>query len=147
MRLSTRARYGVRFLMELAACDTGCAITLKTVAGRQAISEKYLWQVADPLKKAGLVRTVTGPGGGYTLARNPAGITLLDILCALEGDQALVACTHTPSPCPRGPHCATRALWRDVDKRIADVLRDYTLQELAERQRLLSAGGTGDYAI
>ena len=138
MKISTKGRYGVRFLMDLAVNNSTGNVTLKEVAARQEISEKYLWQVASPLKAAGLIRAASGPGGGYALARTPEDITLREILAVLEGDSGLVPCAGAPSVCPRGNECAAREIWREVEKKVGRVLDSFTLGDMAERERSLA---------
>lgn len=149
MRVSSKGRYGVRFLMELAMRDAGGEhfTPLKFIAERQDISEKYLSQIVSTLKKQGIIRSTTGPGGGYALMRPAVAITLHDILGALEGSDALVACTHAPGSCPRSNACAARAIWQDVDARIAEVLRGVTLQDMVDRQRDLTPPDSVNYTI
>lgn len=121
-------------------------MALKDVARREGISEKYLWQVANPLKTAGLIRAVPGARGGYALARSPAVITLRDILAALEGESALVTCVVEPESCARAGACATREVWARLDAKIADVLGSFSLEDMVERQRALGAGAP-EYSI
>lgn len=147
MRISTKGRYGVRFLMDLADPERRGNVTLREVSDRQAISEKYLWQVADPLKKAGLIRAVAGPGGGYTLARAATSITLRDILAVLEGDNALVACPDEPPASSRSNAVAAREMWKEVDEKLAAVLDSITLADMAEKQIALDQGAVRGYCI
>lgn len=147
MKISTKGRYGVRFLMDLAANSEAGNVTLKEVAQRQGISEKYLWQIVSPLKKQGLIHSVSGPGGGYTLAKSPAEITLRDILAVLEGDDGLVACISDPGSCARGNACAAREMWKDVGERIDEVLASVVLIDLVERQRVIRESEASSYTI
>lgn len=147
MRISTKGRYGVRFMMDLVAHEGEGNVTLKKVAERQAISEKYLWQIVNPLRKEGLIRAVAGPGGGYALAQSAASITLRDILAVLEGSDMPAACVVDPSGGPRGNECAAREMWCEVGARIGEVLNSITLRDLADRQRALTGSPPWDYAI
>jgi Rrf2 family protein len=147
MRLSTKGRYGVRFLMDLVLHNAAGNVTLREVAQRQEISEKYLWQIVSPLKKAGLIRAVAGPGGGYALARPPASITLRDILVVLEGDFSLAPCTQEPQTCARSAACAPRAIWQEVDEKIAVILKSVTLKTMADRQQAMLQKQTNEYSI
>lgn len=147
MKISTKGRYGVRFMMDLAINGTDTKVTLKDVANRQDISEKYLWQVVTPLKSAGLISSVPGPGGGYALTREPAAITLREILAALEGKSGLVDCVITPSLCLRGNACPARAVWQDVAARINRILDSYSLSEMAEKKVDLRKDVVLNYAI
>ena len=147
MNVSTKGRYGVRFMMDLAMHCEGGNIKLKDVSARQHISEKYLWQVVNPLKKAGLVFSTSGPGGGYVLARDAGAITLLDVLRVLEGDSTLVNCADQSGACERGDVCAARLVWREIGDRIAAELDAITLRALAARQQELESGAVLNYVI
>jgi Rrf2 family cysteine metabolism transcriptional repressor len=98
MKLSTRGRYGVRLMLELALHYGEGPILLKDIAGRQGISEKYLWQLINPLKTAGLVNSLRGARGGYMLGKAPDAVSLKAILLILEGSLCLVDCRHPASP-------------------------------------------------
>jgi len=147
MKISTKGRYGVRFMMDLASHEKKGNVTLREIARRQAISEKYLWQVVSPLKKEGLIRAVAGPGGGFTLARPSKGITLGDILAVLEGDSAVVACIDDPAACGRSNACAAREVWNEVGRRFGEVLASITLADMAEKQRSREQGALKEYCI
>ncbi len=147
MKISTKGRYGVRFLMDLAVNGRNARVPLKKIAERQEISEKYLWQIVTPLKTAGLIRSVAGPGGGYALTRDPAHITLREILEALEGDGGIVACLPSPATCSRSNSCAAREIWRDVDQRIGSALESFSLEELASKQLKLQESESPSYVI
>jgi Rrf2 family transcriptional regulator, cysteine metabolism repressor len=147
MKVSTKGRYGLRFMMDLAAHQRDGNVTLREVSQRQAISEKYLWQVANPLKKEGLIRAVAGPGGGFTLTRAPTAITLGDILAVLEGNNALVACNDEPATCARSNACAAREVWRDVGQKLTETLNSITLADMAEKQRTMEQRSVKEYCI
>ncbi|MBM4143922.1 MAG: Rrf2 family transcriptional regulator [Lentisphaerae bacterium] len=147
MKVSSKGRYGVRFMMDLATHEKEGNVTLREISRRQAISEKYLWQVVNPLKKEGLIRAVAGPGGGFALARAPAAITLGDILGVLEGDSALVACTDEPAACPRSNACAAREVWKEVAQKLTGILASITLAGMVERQRAMEQRSAKEYCI
>lgn len=147
MKISTKGRYGVRFMMDMAYHEKDGNVTLGTVARRQDISEKYLWQVVNPLKKKGLILAVAGPRGGYRLARAATDITLRDILEVLEGENALVSCAKEPAVCQRSNACASREVWKDVDKKIAIVLDSITLADMNEKQLAMSREPIQDFSI
>ncbi len=147
MKISTKGRYGVRFLMDLAINGRNANVTLKTIAERQDISEKYLWQIVSPLKTAGLIRSVAGPGGGYALARDPATITLREILEALEGDRGLVECLPSPAICSRSNFCAAREVWQEVEERVGSALESFSLQDLASQQQKSQERESLNYVI
>lgn len=147
MKISTKGRYGVRFLMELATHGSEGNVTLKEVAQRQSISEKYLWQIVNPLKAAGFIRASLGAHGGYVLAKPPSTITLRDIMAVLEGDCTLVACVTTPTVCPRSNACASREVWREVDGKLAAAMESINLSDMVAKQRALTADVALEYAI
>ena len=136
MKLSTKGRYGVRLMFDLALHAGDGPITLKDIAARQEISEKYLSNLIPLLKNAGLVHSVRGSQGGYTLARPPREITVKDILLVLEGSMCLTECTEKPLLC-NAPRTALFGTYgpRVTEKMLA-ALESFTLAEMVERQRL-----------
>ena len=146
MRISTRARYGLRLMLDLAIKHGKGPIFLKDVSRSQEISEKYLGQIIMPLKAAGLVQSFRGAHGGYTLRRDPDKITVREIVATLEGDLNLVDCVTKPSSCERFPGCVTQQVWCQVAKAVMDTLEAITLAELVKRQRERSED-TSSYAI
>jgi Rrf2 family protein len=135
MRISTRARYGMRVMLELALAHGAGPVRVKDIAKRQALSMKYIEHLIAALKGAGLVRARRGAGGGYVLGRPPRSIRLLEIFRLLEGPVGPVECLDDPKNCPRSAHCATRALWASVGRAMTQVLGEQTLEDLAENQR------------
>ncbi len=135
MKLSTKGRYGVRLMFDLALHYGQGAVALKEVAKRQGISEKYLWHLIPPLKNAGLVNATRGSHGGYVLAKPPQGINLKDILSVLEGPIYLVECTKDSSVCDRSGMCITRDVWAEVTERMLEALESFTLERMVEKQR------------
>ncbi|MBR5050440.1 MAG: Rrf2 family transcriptional regulator [Desulfovibrio sp.] len=131
MRFSTRTRYGLRFLLQLAALPKGSRLQLSQVARMEQISSGYLEQIVRALRPLGILRGVRGSGGGYQLSRAPADINLEDVFQNLEGDLGPVHCLH--SRCTRSTSCTTRTFWEDLDKHIRRYLRSITLQDLLER--------------
>jgi Rrf2 family protein len=130
MRISTRARYGVRLMLALAR-HYGTGYTyLKDIAKGEGISEKYLSQITIPLKGVGLINASRGARGGYILARPPSEITIREIVDALEGDSCLVDCVRDVSACPRVPICASRDIWMFLGGKIAETLNSVTLERL-----------------
>lgn len=147
MKISTKAQYAVRFLIDLALHDGEGHVSLKEVARRQTISQKYLWQVVNPLKSAGVLHTTQGARGGYALARPASEITLFDILAVLEGDGALVPCLAAPAVCPRSGACAPQEAWKEVDGKLASALRSITLEAMVEKQRGMVTEPVMEYSI
>jgi Rrf2 family protein len=135
MRLSTRTRYGVRALLDIALHGTAGPVSLKEVAERQGVSEKYLEQVLLTLKGAGLVRSVRGARGGFVLNRPPANIRLGEVVDLLEGPIGLTDCVFDRAVCPRSHACAARDLWEEASAALRRVLGSLTLEDLLQRQR------------
>jgi len=144
MKLSTKGRYGVRAMFDLAMHSQEGAITLKSVAQREHISEKYLEHLFANLKKAGLIHSVRGAQGGYRLGRLPAEITLGDIIRVLEGPISPTECViegDGHEDCERASACVMRLVWCRVKEQINAILDDITLADVCEEQRRL--GGEG----
>ncbi len=139
MRLSTKARYAVRAMVELALSYDGEPVKLKTIAEKQDLSIKYLEQVMNPLRVSGFVSTQKGSRGGYRLVKSPDQITLYDLIYAVEGSLAPVDCVDNRETCDRVDSCVTRDVWVRVHQVILRELQSTTLAELAEEQRKLLA--------
>ncbi len=135
MKLSTKGRYGVRLMIDLASHYGEGPVLLKNIARRQAISEKYLWHLINSLKAVGLVTATRGVHGGYTLAKPPAEITMKEILQASEGSMCLVDCVEKPSVCKFVPVCTARDMWSEIAGSIDRVLTSTTLADMVERQK------------
>lgn len=138
MKISTKGRYGLRAMIDLASnCSNGTPVFLSEIARRQGISEKYLEHIFSALHKGGIVKAQRGRKGGYLLNREAGRITLNDIITTLEGPCDLVDCAgSTLSVCPRVDACVTREIWQLLGNKIQDVLDGYTLASLVEMQRL-----------
>lgn len=134
MKLSTKGRYGVRLMMDLASHYNQGTIALKDIALRQEISEKYLWQLVNPLKNAGLILSTRGSQGGYRLTAPPDSITLKDILLVVEGPLCLVDCTEKPALCDRSNRCAARDVWAEISGKLHELLDSFTLKYLIDQQ-------------
>jgi Rrf2 family cysteine metabolism transcriptional repressor len=135
MKLSTRTRYGVRALLELALHEGKGTVFLKDIAARQQISLAYLEHLVAPLIAGGIIRSVKGPKGGIALAKKPGDIKLIEITQLLEGSLAPVECVDHPEVCKRSSKCAARDVWSELKKAMDGVLEATTLQDLAERQK------------
>ena len=134
MRISTKGRYELRLMLDLALHDTGENIALKTIAKRQNISGKYLEQIIGMLTKAGFVKSVRGSSGGYRLAKAPEEYTVGDILRLTEGSLAPVACVEEGvETCPKAENCVTLTLWKQLNDAINGVVDHVTLADLVER--------------
>ena len=135
MKISTKGRYALRLMLDLASNDSGTPIRLKDVAKRQGISEKYLEQIISILNKAGFVRSVRGPQGGYSLSRTPADYTVGMILRLTEGSLCQVDCAAEENgSCDREDTCVTRMLWKKLDDAISSVVDHVSLEELLSWQ-------------
>ncbi len=135
MRLSTRARYGVRLMLALARNYGKGPMYLKDIARTEEISQKYLSLLIIPLKEVGLVHSTRGAHGGYTLARTPGQINFGEIVDVLEGNR-LVDCVRNPSACSRASVCTSRDVWAFLEDKISETLRAITLENrLAELER------------
>ncbi len=135
MKLSTRSRYGVRLMLDLALNSTKGSVFLKDIAKEEEISEKYLSLIIIPLKAAGLVNSMRGAHGGYTLAKPASDITLKEIVDVLEGETCLVDCVKNPSACSRSDTCASRDLWTILSDNISQTLGSVTLDDLVRKSR------------
>ena len=129
--ISTRGRYALRVLVDLAEHENGGYLPLKEIAARQEISLKYVEQVMSLLSANGLVATAHGKGGGYRLNREPRDYRIGDILRATEGTLAPVACLEeNASPCARAAECRTLPLWKKLLDAISNCLDGMTLADL-----------------
>ena len=147
MKLSTRGRYGVRALLDLAVHEGEGLVLLKDVARRQEVSLPYLEHLIAPLIAAGLVKSTRGARGGVLLLRSPSEINLGEIIQLLEGSIAPVDCVNDPKLCHRSGSCVTRDIWIEMKIAMSQVLDSTTLQDLVERQRQKRQIETGMYYI
>lgn len=135
MKVSTKGRYALRLMLDLALNNTGEYITIKSIAARQEISEKYLEQIISLLNRAGYVKSVRGAQGGYKLAKEPADYTVGMILRLTEGNLAPLDCLEEDFlDCKRTNHCVTREVWQELYEAICSVIDHITLQDLVNRQ-------------
>ncbi len=145
MKISTKGRYALRLMLDLALDTTGEPVRVKDIAVRQEISDKYLEQIISTLNKAGYVKSIRGPQGGYRLVREPEQYTVGMILRLTEGSLAPVSCLQDePNMCARMEQCVTLRLWKMLYAAIADVVDKVTLADLVEWQREQMNGETGD---
>ncbi|MBP3505115.1 MAG: Rrf2 family transcriptional regulator [Roseburia sp.] len=136
MKISTKGRYALRLMIDLATNDDGNPIRIKDVAERQNISDKYLEQIISALNKAGFVRSVRGPQGGYSLKKKPEDYTVGMILRLTEGSLAPVACVEEDeTDCERQGGCVTYLLWRKISDAINGVVDTITLKDLIDWQK------------
>ena len=145
MKISTKGRYALRMLLDLAEHQNDGFIALKDIAERQGISKKYLEQIVAILNRSDMLQTNRGFQGGYKLARTPDKYTVGEILRLTEGDLAPVAClAHGTLNCDRSTVCATLPVWRGLDRVINEYLDGITLQDIVEQAQELSGN---DYVI
>ncbi len=133
MKISTRGRYALRLMLDLAINDSGEPIRLKDISKRQNISDKYLEQIISILNKAGFVKSIRGPQGGYRLSRQPKDYTVGMILRITEGSLAPISCLDTDvNECDRQGDCVTLILWKKMDEAIKGVVDTITLEDMKE---------------
>jgi len=143
MKISTKGRYALRMLLDLAEHQGDGYIALKDIAQRQGVSKKYLEQIVPILNRAEVLRTNRGFQGGYRLAKQPKELTAGDVLRITEGSLSPVACAEQDViDCPRSADCPTLPLWRGLNKVINEYLDSVTLQDLIDMQ-----AGADDYVI
>jgi Rrf2 family transcriptional regulator, cysteine metabolism repressor len=147
MKLSTRARYSIRALLELALVQTDGPILLKDIAKKQQISLQYLEQLMVTLRRSGIVRSIRGPKGGVMLVKDPEDIKLSEVVSIFEGSLAPVECLSKPEICERADCCVTRDLWDELKQAMNGVLEGTTLRDLVERQYKKSAATANMYFI
>ena len=145
MKISTKGRYALRMLLDLAEHKNDGYIALKDIAARQNISKKYLEQIIPVLNKSEILNANRGYQGGYKLAKSPEKYTVGDILRLTEGSIAPVACLdHNPIECDRCDDCITLPIWKGLHKVISDYLDSVTLQDILDNKKELYAN---DYVI
>lgn len=146
MKISTRGRYALRLMLQLAMYEPNKSVSIKDIASKQNISGKYLEQIISVLNKAGYVRSERGPQGGYSLKMKPEKYTVGMILRLTEGSLAPVACLdEVEAVCERESQCATLEVWKRLNNAINDVVDGITLADLVEIQK--SKDGDVEYYI
>ena len=137
MKISTKGRYGLRIMTDLAVNGADGCVSLKDIAEREHLSEKYLEQIINLLSKEGLVKSVRGAKGGYHLTRSADEITVEDILKATEGSLAPVACAEDNGRCENYCDCVTSFIWTRIYEATIEVVSKITLKDLAERSQTI----------
>ena len=136
MKISTKGRYALRMLIDLAEHQNSGFISLKEISERQDISKKYLEQIISVFSKTDLLRTNRGSQGGYMLAKDPDKYTVGEILRLTEGSLSLVDCAdQNPIECPRSADCPTLPIWQDLSRMVNEYLDSITLQDIVDQQR------------
>lgn len=146
MKISTKGRYGLRILLDLALHESGSPRMIRDIAESQKISEKYISRLIIELRNAGMVKSIRGAKGGYKLARIPKYLTLLEIVEVMEGPIAIVECVDSSLSCMRQDLCAARKIWMRLNSEIRESLAKVSLQDMVDQSRQNSADFM-DYCI
>ena len=142
MKLSTKGRYGVRAMVDLASNYGGAPVSIKTISKRENLSEYYLEQLFSPLRRANIIRSIRGAQGGYVLCKSPAEITVGDIMTILEGPIEIADCIDGVE-CDSVDSCATKAVWEKIKKSIDDVMNSITLQDIIDDYEIMKKKNNG----
>ncbi len=130
LRLSTKGQYGVRAMYEIAKGYPETPVTIKEISEKQDVSVAYLEQILNKLRKAGLIKSIKGPGGGYLLEKRPEEVSIAAILNELEGPVALTSCLDPEEGCVRVDSCVTHLLWKALGEKVEAFLKTITLKNL-----------------
>ena len=141
MKLSTRGRYGIHAMYDLAEYGQTTPQCIKAIAERQGVPEAYLEQLIGGLRKAGLVKSIRGATGGYLLSRSPDQITVGEVLRALEGDLTLADCLVEEDACARACLCPTRLVWQKLSDGLNQIADGITLQDMLNDAKRMSQEG------
>ena len=138
MKISTKGRYGLRAFIDLARYSEEGPVSINSIAQRQNLSEGYLEQLMAKLKKAGLVKSLRGSGGGYILARDASEVSVGDVLRALEGNMELVTCAafHEVEACGLEKTCVTKYVWQKINESILKTIDEIKIDTLVKQSRL-----------
>lgn len=147
MKFSTKARYGIRALLDIALHAGEGPILLRDVAQRQEVSPPYLEHLIAPLVTAGILRSMRGARGGIWLAKPAQEIKLSEVIPLLEGPIAVTECIADPTTCPRSDFCVTHEVWGELTRAISGVLESTTIQDLVERQKRKATATEAMYYI
>lgn len=129
--ISTRSRYGLRFLVELSQRVNEGPVDLGSIAERQEIPETYLAKLVVPLRNAGIIRSARGAKGGYELARKASQVSVREVVEVLEGRMSLLECTDHPESCARSADCPTLPVWTGLEKAVRDYLEGVSVADVA----------------
>ncbi|MDH5638554.1 MAG: Rrf2 family transcriptional regulator [Nitrospinota bacterium] len=136
MRISTKGHYAVQAMVDMTICQKEAPVPLGMIAERQGLSQNYLEQLFVKLRKANLVKSVRGPGGGYYLAKSPADITIGDIFTAVDESLIITECADEKSllekPCSKSKDCVTQALWAKLCQHFNDLLFSISIEDVVE---------------
>lgn len=139
MKISTKGRYGLEAVVDLAMHEAQGPVSVRSIAERCGLSEAYLLQLFLKLRREGIIKSVRGAGGGYGLVRPPSEVTVRGVLEALEGPLTPVDCVFNQGQmaCDRYENCTTRPLWEDMTRRMREITQSITLQDLLDCERQL----------
>lgn len=135
LQLSTKIRYAVRALIEIAKQESDEPVMISFIAEKQDISVKYLENIMSLLKTAGIVRSVRGKNGGYLLVEDVDKISVYDVIKAVEGPVSIAPCSDSPKLCKRSSHCVATNLWQEITKYIQNRTKEVSIGELIKRER------------
>ena len=137
MKISTKGRYGLRALIDIAQCSEIEPVPISSISARQDISERYLEQLMALLKRAGLIKSIRGAGGGYVLAKDVSEISVGDVLRALEGNLEPVECAafHEEESCEAAGGCVTKYVWKKINESINRTVDEIDLKQLVEESK------------
>lgn len=141
LRLSTKSQYGVRAMFEIANRYHEGPVTIKEISEKQSVSVAYLEQILNTLRKAGIIKSVKGPGGGYVLNQAPEHVSIGAILRELDGPVAITSCLDPREGCMRIEGCVTHLLWKSLGEKIEAFLDNMTLKDLLGNQPLIRVSG------
>jgi Rrf2 family protein len=147
MKISTRGRYGVRAIVDIAYHGRGKPEQIRRIAERQDIPPRYLEQIFQRLKRAGIIKTLRGAKGGYYLGKPPSQISVADVVQVTDGPLTPVLCrdySNKDAECRRAGRCVVKPVWDEAGKRMADYLRSVTIEELCQRTESMQGRSHGD---
>ena len=130
MKISTKGRYGVRILADIAAHQNGAPRLIREISESQKLSQKYVSRLVLALKKGGFIKSIRGARGGYILAKNPNDMNLLEVLEAMEGPISLAKCVLNPKKCKESAHCVTRNVWCALNGRVRESFAAIKMAEV-----------------
>ena len=151
MRLSTKSRYGLRALFDIAYNSGTLPAQVQDISRRQDISPRYLEQIFQNFKRSGILKSKRGPNGGYYLSRSPDAITVQEIIQSAEGDIALVDCVRDnlkkkkKKECPSNGNCVTQIVWQDATDRLNEYFASITLKSLCEKGQAMGVKREQDH--
>jgi Rrf2 family protein len=135
MKLSAKARYAVRILLDLSTHDAGGPVRTADISARTGVSARFIEQILKPLKKDALVKSTRGASGGYILSENPEDISLARVIRAVEGGLSLTQCCETPGTCQRIENCASHRAWMRVTRVMEEELESIRIKDLQDDEK------------